>query len=94
VKSLMIAAALCAAFCVSAPAQAAASKMTDVQIYCMFMPMATKCATPAKAAPAKPAAKVAMAAPVKAAAPKIGIKMMSCVPAAKGKAYLYECVWK
>ena len=92
----MIAAALCAAVSLSAPAAQAAgmSKMTDVQVYCMFMPMATKCATPAKAAPAKPAAKVAMAAPVKVAAPKIGIKMMSCVPAAKGKAYLYECVWK
>ena len=92
-RSLMIAAALCAAVCMSAPAQAAASKMTDVQIYCMFMPMATKCApaAPAKVVAPKPA-KVAMVA--KPAAAKTGIKMMSCVPAAKGKAYLYECVWK
>lgn len=93
-KSLMIAAALCAAFSLSAPAaQAATSKLTDVQIYCTFFSWTSKCAKPAapvKAVAAKPA-KVAMAKP---AAPKVGLKVYSCVPAAKGKAYLYECVWK
>ncbi len=37
---------------------------------------------------------VAMVKPVVAKPATTGIKTMSCVPAAKGKAYLYECVWK
>lgn len=90
----MIAAALCAAFCISVPAAQAAgmSKMTDTQIFCTFMPMASKCTTPS--APVKAVAKPAKVAMAKPAAPKVGLKVMSCVPAAKGKAYLYDCVWK
>ena len=103
-KSAIIAAALCAAFCVSTPAavQAAATTMakgpTDVQLYCTFFPWTAKCATPAPAkakpvakAVVKPVTKVAMAKP---AAAKTGIKTMACVPAPKGKAYLYSCSWK
>lgn len=106
-KSVMILAALCAALCVSTPA-AQAKGMTDKEIYCTFMPMATMCA-PAKPAMAKPAmapamakpamamAKPAMAKPapkMAAAAPAMGMKMMACTKADKGKGYLYSCKWK
>ncbi|HTJ57417.1 MAG TPA: hypothetical protein VL418_07645 [Devosiaceae bacterium] len=101
-KSVMIAAALCAAFCLVTPATAAAAKTvkgpTDVQIYCTFFSWTAKCATPAKptglavakAANAKPVIKVASIKP----AAKPGIKTMACVPAAKGAGHLYDCTWK
>lgn len=104
-KSVMIAAALCAAFCLSAPASFAATaptatKLTDHDLYCSwFYPLTSKCgpAKPVAAAAAKPAPVPVMAsakpmAPAKAA--PVGIKVMSCVPASKGSAYLFACTWK
>jgi hypothetical protein len=98
-KSVLIATAIGVAiglFASGAQATTATSKgPTDMQIYCSFMPWAAACAKPAKAVAAKPMVKtVAMVTPVAAKPATMGIKTMSCVPAAKGKAYLYECVWK
>jgi hypothetical protein len=98
-KSVLIVATLAVAMGVSMSGAQAAATMgkgpTDMQIYCSFVPWTAKCATPAKAVVMKPMVKtVAMVKPVAAKAATMGMKMMSCVPAAKGKAYLYECVWK
>lgn len=95
-KSVMIAAALCAALCASTPVAVQAKGMTDVQLYCTFFPWTAKCA-PAKPAAAKPAAKPAAVASVKPAASKpapMGIKTMHCVKAAAGAGHLYSCTWK
>jgi hypothetical protein len=99
VKSAMILAALCAAFCVSTPA-VQAKGMTDMDMYCKILPMTAKCKAPAPAKPvaavpmAKPAAmKMAMAKP----APKpmaMGMKMMGCVPAPAGSKFFLTCNWK
>jgi hypothetical protein len=101
VNKLMIAAALCAAFCAAAPAARAATApalypaLTDLQIYCAWAPYSAKC-TPAQPVAAKPVMKkVAMMKPAMAPKPApAGIKTMVCTPAAKGKAYLYDCAWK
>jgi hypothetical protein len=102
-NKMLIAAVLCAVACAGAPAARAAatvtpalSTMTDMQIYCSWAPDAAKCTTPAKPVAAKPTMKkVAMVKPVSAAKPApVGIKTMSCKPAAKTAGHLYDCVWQ
>jgi hypothetical protein len=92
--AIIVAAALCASLWVSVPA-AEAKGPTDMQLYCMFLPMTKDCAKPAAPVKmAKPAPmKIATMAPV-AAKPKTGMKTMSCVKAPAGKAHLYDCTWK
>lgn len=94
----MIAGALCAALCVSAPvtAQAAMAKLTDHDIYCSFMPLTSKCAPAVKPA-AKPAMKVAMSKPagkMSKYVPHTGLEMLVCTKRTDGKPYLMSCVWK
>lgn len=95
-KSVVLAATLGVAIGLSmSGAQAATTpamgkKLTDMQLYCSVIHWTAKCTTPAKAV----VKTVAMVKPVVAKPATTGIKTMSCVPAAKGKAYLYECVWK
>ena len=99
-KSAMIVAALCAAFCVSTPA-VQAKGMSDTDLFCKFFPLASKCA-PAKpaATPAhhmsKPMAKpmLAMAKPAAKPMTKMSIKMWHCEKRTDGKPYLLSCAWK
>ena len=100
-KSAIVAAALCAAVLMSAPAQAAAhAKMTDHDLYCTFMPWLKLCA-PAKPAPmakpapvakAKPVAKPVVVAAAKPAA--MTLKMYHCEKRTDGKPYLLSCAYK
>jgi len=107
-KSVLIAAAICAAL-VSVPmsAQAATTKLTDHQLYCAFAPWMKMCAT-ATPAPAKAAAKVATAkaAPAKPAVTKVAavkptpavksasLKVYVCEKRTDGKPFLLSCSWK
>ncbi|HVW93048.1 MAG TPA: hypothetical protein VHB74_10625 [Devosia sp.] len=102
-KSIVIAAALVAAFGISAPVTVEAkalSSLTDTQIYCSIFPYAAKCAAAKPAATAKkPVAKLAAKPGVKlvaAAKPavKVAFKTLHCVKAAPKAGHLYDCTWK
>jgi len=97
VKSIVIAAALVAAFGISAPATVEAkalSSLTDTQIYCSIFPYAAKCAAAKPAATAKTAPKLAAAKkPVAKLAAKPGVKLVAAAkPAVKVAFKTLHCV--
>src|SRR6185312_13042414 len=102
-KSVLIAAAICAAL-VSVPmsAQAATTKLTDHQLYCAFAPWMKMCATAtpapakaaAKAAPAKPAVTKVAAVKPTPAVKSASLKVYVCEKRTDGKPFLLSCSWK
>jgi len=85
VKSVLIAAALCAAMVsVPAAAQAATGKLSDHDLYCSFRPLTSKCApaTPVKVVPKKTFAKIEA---------KKGLEVYACSKRSDGKPFLLSC---